>query len=209
VQRWHAALSIGLNALDHLPQQVVATVDVADAVHPPAIRDPTRGRLQNRFATDPSKARIWPSPLGPDAQLRSCALVTPVRGSAFKTVLDPHFSAARSHYAAGRSAERWSATGTAVPIIVSKTRTRPAGLSRSTVPTKSANGPDRIRTDCPVVRPASKSARPASSVRAIRPSTTPLGTGTGRSSQVNKEETPTVLPTDNQRSRPRSRIRNM
>src|SRR5262245_51597044 len=56
---------------------------------------------------------------------------------------------------------------------------------------------------------AGLTVKPASLVRAMSSSTTPLGTGTGRSSQVNSEETPTVLRTDSHRSRPRSRMRNM
>ena len=59
-------------------------------------------------------------------------------------------------HAAGASAERSSVTGTAVPIILSKTRVRPASSSCSSVPTKSANGPDKMRTFCPLTRPASK-----------------------------------------------------
>jgi hypothetical protein len=109
-------------------------------------------------------------------------------------------------HAADESADRCSATGTAVPIISSKTRTRPASSSRSSVPTKSANGPVRIRTRCPVASPSSNRVRLDSSVRSIRASTIPAGTGIGRSPQVNKDETPTVLRIDNQRSRPRSRM---
>ena len=111
-----------------------------------------------------------------------------------------------SFHAAGDRAERRSATGTAVPIISSRTRTRPASSSRSSVPTKLANGPVRIRTDCPVLKPAWKSVKLASSGCSIRASTAPSGTGIGRSWQLNSEETPTVLRTDNQRSRPRSRM---
>src|SRR6516164_528704 len=40
---------------------------------------------QTASGTDPSKARIWPSPLGPDAQPPSFAVVTPVGESASKS----------------------------------------------------------------------------------------------------------------------------
>ena len=63
-------------------------------------------------------------------------------------------------YAAGASAERSSVTGTAVPIISSKTFTRPASSTCSSLPTKSANGPDRIRTRCP-----SRGCSPSASAR--------------------------------------------
>jgi len=84
---------IGPNALGHLPQHVVATVDVADEVHPPNAHSRLEWALsQTASGTDPSKARIWP-PLGPDAHYAHAPLVTPVQGSAFKTVLGPFFSA--------------------------------------------------------------------------------------------------------------------
>src|SRR5215472_16720849 len=209
------SFDIGLDALGHLPQQVVTTVDIADTVDPHAIRDATLARSWSRRFPEPLPERTHPRHefsrrLGPMLS-RAHAPWPPAQGSLPKPLLVPVFSApaARVAYAAGRSAERCSATGISVPIIVSKTRTRPAESSRSSVPTKSANGPDRIRTVCPVVRPASKSVKLASSVRAMRASTTPWGTGTGRSSQVNREETPTVLRTDSQRSRSGSRIKNM
>jgi hypothetical protein len=47
-----------------------------------------------------------------------------------------HLLARCSFHAAGESAERCRATGTAVPIMSSSTRTRPASSSRSRVPTK-------------------------------------------------------------------------
>src|SRR6516162_2555198 len=185
---------LGLNALGHLPQQVVAIVDVADAVQPPQLEWAPSQTAQERI--DP-RHEFGPRPWG---------LMLTHAHSPWSPLCEKAHQNRSGGYAAGRSTERWSVTGTAVPIIVSRTRTRPAASSRWSVPTKSANGPDRIRTVCPMARPASKSARPASSVRATRASTTPLGTGTGRSSQVNREETPTVLRTDSQRSRPRSRM---
>jgi hypothetical protein len=51
------------------------------------------GAFPNRFRTGSIQGTNLALALGPDAQLRSCALVTPVPGSAFKTVLGPHFSA--------------------------------------------------------------------------------------------------------------------
>jgi len=51
---------IGLNALGHLPQQVVAIVDVAHAVHPPAIRDPALTRSWSGRFPKPLQERIHP-----------------------------------------------------------------------------------------------------------------------------------------------------
>jgi hypothetical protein len=109
-------------------------------------------------------------------------------------------------HAADDSAERCSAMGTTVPIISSKTRTRPASSSRSRVPTKSANGPQRMRTDCPSTRAGSNIVRLPSDLP-ISDSTTPMGTGIGRSSHMTRDETPIVLRTDSQRSRSRLRMR--
>jgi hypothetical protein len=54
------SFGIGLNALGHLPQQVVATVDVADEVNPPAIRDPTLTRSWSGRFPKPLRERIDP-----------------------------------------------------------------------------------------------------------------------------------------------------
>ena len=63
---------IGLDALGHLPEQVVTTMNIAHAVHPSPIRDTTRSR--NRWRRFPKRlveadsptARIWwSSPFGP------------------------------------------------------------------------------------------------------------------------------------------------
>src|SRR5262245_13728807 len=51
---------IGFDAFGHLTQQVVATVDVADAVHPHAIRDPTLTRSRSRRSPKPFQERIQP-----------------------------------------------------------------------------------------------------------------------------------------------------
>jgi hypothetical protein len=58
--------------------------------------------------------------------------------------------------AAGHKACRSIVTGTAVDMISSKTRVRPPASNRSSVPIKSANGPDRMRTDCPLASPTSR-----------------------------------------------------
>src|SRR5262249_41670702 len=60
---------IGLNAFGHLPQQVVAAVDVADAVHPHAIWNPTltrgwSGRFPKPLQEPINPRRIGPRPLG-------------------------------------------------------------------------------------------------------------------------------------------------
>src|SRR5262249_25681590 len=62
---------IGLDARGHLPQQVIATVDVADTVDPHAIRDPTLNRSRSGPFPEPLQDRIHPRhefsphPLGP------------------------------------------------------------------------------------------------------------------------------------------------
>jgi long-chain acyl-CoA synthetase len=111
-----------------------------------------------------------------------------------------------SFHAAGDNAERWSRRGTAVPIMLSKTRTRPASSRRSSVPTKLANGPRMMRTGWPAVRPLWKRVRLASSLCSTSASTMPSGTGVGRPSQLKSDETPTVLRTQRKRSRSRSRM---
>ena len=110
---------IGLNALGHLPQRVVAIVDVADAVQPPQLE---WALSQTASGPDPSKARIWPSPLGlmlSYAHAPWSPLCQEAHSKPFWVPIFQPTPGARSYYAAGRSAERWSATGTAVPIIVS------------------------------------------------------------------------------------------
>ena len=39
---------IGLDALGHFPEQVVTTMDIANAIHPSALRDMTRSRDRGR-----------------------------------------------------------------------------------------------------------------------------------------------------------------
>src|SRR5262249_61364583 len=52
-------------------------------------------------------------------------------------------------YAAGRSTERWSVTGTAGPLIVSRTRPRPPASGRRRGATKTANSPAKERNAFP------------------------------------------------------------
>src|SRR5256884_9790107 len=134
-----------------MPQEVVTPMDITDTVDPHAIRDPPFDRSRRGHFSEPPRERIHPRhEFGPHPLSPMLTHVhsprSPLRQKGIQSV--------SGGYAAGRSAERWSVTGTAVPTIVSKTRTRPAPSSRSSVPTKSANGPDRIRTVCPVVSAA-------------------------------------------------------
>ena len=68
---------IGLDALGHLPQQVVTTMNIAHAVYPRPIRDTTRQSQpgaafsQTPSGTDSPTAWIWwSSPFGPAGMLR-------------------------------------------------------------------------------------------------------------------------------------------
>src|SRR5215472_17722687 len=54
------SFDIGLDALGHLPQQVVTTVDIADTVDPHAIRDPTLARSWSRRFPEPLPERTHP-----------------------------------------------------------------------------------------------------------------------------------------------------
>ena len=51
---------IGLDALGHLPEQVVTTVNIAHAVYPSPIRDTTRSRNRGRHFPKRLEERIHP-----------------------------------------------------------------------------------------------------------------------------------------------------
>ena len=56
-----SSFHIGLDALGHLPEQVVTTVNIAHAVHPSSIRDTTRSRDRGRRFPKCLEERIRPS----------------------------------------------------------------------------------------------------------------------------------------------------
>ena len=74
---------IGLDALGHLPEQVVTAMNIAHAVHPSPIRDTTRQSQpgaafsQTPSGMDSPTARIWwSSPFQPGGQLRRSQAIT-------------------------------------------------------------------------------------------------------------------------------------
>src|SRR5262245_49115778 len=92
VEGW--IFDIGLDPLSHLPQEVIATVDVADAVHPHAIRDPTRTRSWSGCFLKPLQQQMHPRhEVGP----RPLGLIMrrghPCARKRIQTALRPHFSA--------------------------------------------------------------------------------------------------------------------
>ena len=77
-------------------------------------------------------------------------------------------------------------------MISSSTRTRPRSSRCARRQIVSANGPDNMRTFWPISRPSSRRTAPRLSDAAINASTTPGGTGVGRSAPVINEATPNV-----------------